>query len=78
MGRWRGLSLTRDNDEAQTRSYHGLYRALIQNAVTGVSQGWSKELELNGVGYRAAVKGRTLELHLGYSHPIQYDYSRGN
>ena len=67
------VNLTRSNDEHQTRAFHGLYRALIQNAVTGVSRGWSKELELNGVGYRAAVKGRVLELNLGYSHPIRYD-----
>lgn len=65
--------LTRKNDEPQTRAYHGLYRALVQNAVTGVSTGWTKELELNGVGYRAAVKGRVLELNLGYSHPINFD-----
>ena len=67
------INLTRANEESQTRSFHGLYRALIQNAVTGVTQGWSKELELNGVGYRAAVKGRVLELNLGYSHPISYE-----
>ena len=71
------VNLTRSNDEAQTRSFHGLYRALIQNAVTGVSRGWSKELELNGVGYRATVKGRVLELNLGYSHPICYDIPSG-
>lgn len=60
------------NKEPQTRAYHGLYRALIQNAVTGVTKGWSKELELNGVGYRAAVSGKKLELTLGYSHPIAF------
>ncbi|MCB0342947.1 MAG: 50S ribosomal protein L6 [Pseudobdellovibrionaceae bacterium] len=69
--------LTRTNDEAQTRAYHGLYRALIQNAVTGVSKGWEKSLELNGVGYKAAVKGKTLELNLGYSHPIQFPIPDG-
>ena len=67
------VNLTRSDNKPQTRSFHGLYRALIQNAVTGVSRGWSKELELNGVGYRAAVKGRVLELNLGYSHPIHYE-----
>ena len=67
------VNLTRSNDEVQTRAYHGLYRALIQNAVIGVSRGWSKELELNGVGYRASLKGKILELNLGYSHPIRYD-----
>jgi large subunit ribosomal protein L6 len=64
--------ITRENDEPKTRAFHGLYRALIQNAVTGVSKGWSKDLELNGVGYRAAVSGKTLELNLGYSHPIKF------
>src|SRR6201999_2257654 len=47
-----------------TRAYHGLFRALIQNAVTGVTKGWTRELELNGVGYRAAVSGKKLELTL--------------
>ena len=64
------ITLEPSNTEPQTRAYHGLYRALIQNAVTGVSKGWSKSLELNGVGYRAAVSGKKLELTLGYSHPI--------
>lgn len=67
----------RGNDEKQTRAFHGLYRALVQNAVTGVSKGWSKSLELNGVGYRAAVKGKDLELNLGYSHPIKYPIPQG-
>ncbi len=71
------VNLTRSNDDPHIRAFHGLYRALIQNAVTGVSKGWSKELELNGVGYRASVKGRILELNLGYSHPISYDIPLG-
>ncbi|MAV91889.1 MAG: 50S ribosomal protein L6 [Bdellovibrionaceae bacterium] len=66
------ITLEPSNTEPQTRAYHGLYRALIQNAVTGVSKGWSKSLELNGVGYRAAVSGKKLELTLGYSHPISF------
>ena len=69
--------LTRKNDEPKTRAFHGLYRALIQNAVTGVTTGWKKELELNGVGYRSAVKGKTLELNLGYSHPIEFPIPEG-
>ena len=69
--------LTRKNDEQQPRAYHGLYRALVQNAVTGVSTGWTKELELNGVGYRANVAGKTLELNLGYSHPIKFAIPEG-
>jgi len=64
--------LTTINTEPTTRGYHGLYRALIQNAVTGVSKGWTRELELNGVGYRAAVSGKKLEMSLGFSHPIVF------
>lgn len=69
--------LTRKNDEPQTRAFHGLYRALIQNAVTGVSTGWKKELILNGVGYRASVSGKKLEMNLGYSHPIVFEIPEG-
>jgi large subunit ribosomal protein L6 len=71
------IVFTRKNDEPQSRAFHGLYRALVQNAVTGVSKGWTKELELNGVGYRAAVSGKKLELTLGYSHPIQFEIPEG-
>lgn len=63
--------------ESTTRAYHGLYRALIQNAVTGVSKGWTRELDLNGVGYRAAVSGKKLELTLGYSHPVIFMIPQG-
>lgn len=69
--------LTRTDDEPQTRAYHGLYRALIQNAVTGLDQGWKKTLVLNGVGYRANVAGKKLELVLGYSHPIHFEIPEG-
>ena len=71
------VTLTRNNEEAQTRAYHGLYRTLISNAVLGVTKGWSKTLELNGVGYRSSVKGKALELNLGYSHPISYNIPEG-
>ena len=64
--------LTPRSDEPRTKAFHGLYRALIQNAVTGVSKGWSRDLELNGVGYRASVAGKKLELTLGYSHPVVF------
>lgn len=64
--------LTPAGTEPATRAFHGLYRALIQNAVTGVSKGWTRELELNGVGYRAAVSGKKLELTLGFSHPVVF------
>jgi len=69
--------LTKTGELAATRAYHGLYRALIQNAVTGVSKGWSRDLELNGVGYRASVSGKKLELTLGYSHPIVFQIPQG-
>jgi large subunit ribosomal protein L6 len=69
--------LTRSGDAPTTSAYHGLYRALIQNAVTGVSKGWTRELELNGVGYRAAVSGKKLELTLGFSHPVIYMIPQG-
>lgn len=71
------IVLTRANDLAASRAYHGLARALVQNAVSGVSKGWTKELDLNGVGYRANVVGKKLELTLGYSHPIHFEIPEG-
>lgn len=65
------LTVVRPNEEKETRSMHGLYRSLINNMVIGVSEGYKKELELVGVGYRATNQGQLLELALGYSHPIQ-------
>ena len=62
--------VSRSSDERQERSLHGLYRALIQNMVTGVSDGFSKTLELVGVGYRASNQGQILELSLGFTHSI--------
>ena len=64
------LSLSRPSDEPKYRALHGLYRALINNMVTGVSVGYRKELELVGVGYRASGTGRLLDLSLGYTHNI--------
>lgn len=69
--------LTREDDSSESKSLHGLYKVLIQNAVNGVSQGFSKALELHGVGYRANVQGKKLELSLGFSHPISYDIPEG-
>ena len=66
------ILLARANDEAQNRAFHGLTRALLQNAVTGVAEGWKKELDIVGVGYKAAMDGAKLRLDLGYSHPILY------
>lgn len=64
------IEFTRPNDDKETKSKHGLYRALVNNMVKGVSEGYHKELELVGVGYRAANQGQVLELSLGYSHSI--------
>lgn len=71
------VNLARANDEAQTRAYHGLARALLGNAVTGVTEGWKKELDIVGVGYKAAMDGARLRLELGYSHPINYEAPDG-
>ena len=62
--------VTRPDDEREHRALHGLYRALIHNMVVGVSEGYKKELELVGVGYRASSTGQVLELSLGFSHAI--------
>ena len=67
------VTIARSNDERQTRALHGLSRALINNMVTGVSEGFSKELTIVGVGYRAALKGKDLEIQVGYSHPVVID-----
>ena len=64
------IELTRPSDDREHRAMHGLYRALINNMVVGVSEGYRKELELVGVGYRATATGQVLELALGYSHAI--------
>lgn len=71
------IILTRTNDLAPTRALHGLYRALVQNAVTGVTTGFTRSLDLVGVGYRASVSGKKLELSLGYSHPINFPIPEG-
>lgn len=66
------VAVTRPTDQQRHRALHGLYRALLQNMVDGVSNGFVKELELVGVGYRANNTGNLLELTLGYSHPIMF------
>lgn len=71
------LHVVRPDDERETRAQHGLTRALIANMVTGVSEGYTKSLELAGVGYRVALKGKSLDLSLGYSHPVIYDAPEG-
>jgi large subunit ribosomal protein L6 len=64
------ITVTRPNDEGEIRALHGLSRSLIANMVTGVTQGFSKTLEIVGVGYRVQAKGRDLEFSLGFSHPV--------
>lgn len=65
------------SDDRQDRAYWGTYRALSANIIVGLTTGYQKQLEINGVGYRAAVKGNTLELQLGFSHPINYEFPKG-
>ena len=64
------ISVTRPTDRGEHRALHGLTRTLIANMVTGVTDGFEKRLEIQGVGYRAQLRGRDLELALGYSHPV--------
>jgi large subunit ribosomal protein L6 len=64
------LRVTRPTDRGEHRALHGLTRSLVANMVTGVTDGFEKRLEIQGVGYRAALRGRDLELALGYSHPV--------
>lgn len=67
----------RNNDSKQSRSFHGLYRRLIDNMVVGVTQGFSKSLLINGVGYRVEQKGKSLVFNLGYSNPIEFPLEDG-
>ena len=69
--------LTRANDEPKSKAWHGLYRALIQNAVTGLSKGWTKTLIFKGVGYKAHLSGKILEMNVGYSHPVKMPIPEG-
>jgi large subunit ribosomal protein L6 len=66
------ITVSRDGDDAEARALHGLSRALMNNLVKGVSEGYSKRLEINGVGFKAAVQGKVVNMSLGYSHPINY------
>ena len=65
------IVVTRPSDQKEDRALHGLTRALINNMVVGVTAGYQKNLELNGVGYRASVQGNKLVMNLGYSHPVE-------
>lgn len=71
------LLVTRPNDERKNRQLHGLTRTLIANMVVGVTDGYTKQLEIQGVGYRAALDGKVLVLNVGYSHPVRIDPPEG-
>ncbi|HET7120574.1 MAG TPA: 50S ribosomal protein L6 [Solirubrobacterales bacterium] len=71
------LTVARPTDRGEHRALHGLTRSLIANMVEGVTDGFEKRLEIQGVGYRAALKGKKLELALGYSHPVAIDAPEG-
>ena len=69
--------LARRDDQKKSKALHGLYRALVSNAVKGAAEGFSRELEISGVGYRAQAKGKQLELTVGFSHPVVIDVPDG-
>jgi large subunit ribosomal protein L6 len=71
------VTFQRKNDEGKTRAFHGLMRALVANNVKGVSEGFKRELDIVGVGYRAEVKGREVVFQLGYSHPVRFEIPEG-
>jgi len=71
------ITVTRPNDEKFTRMIHGTSRALLNNMIVGVSDGYTKELEIIGVGYRAAMQGKKLVLNAGYSHPVEFETPEG-
>ncbi|MBR2659323.1 50S ribosomal protein L6 [Candidatus Saccharibacteria bacterium] len=66
------IVVTRKDDEPDSKAWHGLQRALLQNAVTGVTKGFEKKLEINGVGFRLSGGGKQIEMALGFSHPVKY------
>lgn len=69
--------LSRAGEDKQSSAYWGTYRALLANIMEGLEKGFKKSLEINGVGYRAAVNGKTLELQLGFSHPVNFEIPEG-
>ena len=71
------IIVARNNDERESRALHGLTRALLNNMVIGVTEGYRKQLEIVGVGYRANMKGSSLELQVGFSHPVTVDAPAG-
>jgi large subunit ribosomal protein L6 len=68
------ILISRSGDDKEAKERHGLCRALVQNMVTGVSEGFSRKLEIHGVGFKAAVKDKVIDLNLGYSHTINYAF----
>lgn len=73
----KSVTVTRDGDTSESKAMHGLARALVNNMVEGVSQGFQKKLEIQGVGFKAAVQGNLVNLSLGFSHPILYPLPAG-
>lgn len=71
------IMVTRNREDKKTKAFHGLVRAMLSNIVTGVTQGFEKELEIVGVGYRAQMQGEKLVLNLGYSNPVEYVPPKG-
>ena len=71
------IMVTRNREDKKTKAFHGLVRAMLSNIVTGVTQGFEKELEIVGVGYRAQMQGQKLVLNLGYSNPVEYVPPKG-
>ena len=71
------INFTATGENREAKAFWGTYRALASNVITGLTAGFEKKLEINGVGYRAAVKGKTLELQLGHSHPINFEIPAG-
>jgi len=72
-----GISVQPVNDSKRSRSFWGMQRTLVQNLITGVTEGYSKQLQITGVGYRANVQGKNLKLQLGYSHDVDYAIPEG-
>jgi large subunit ribosomal protein L6 len=73
----KNIVIARKGETSECKAQHGLCRSLIDNMVKGVAEGWTKELEIRGTGYRGALQGSTLNLNLGYSHPINYAIPQG-
>ena len=71
------LNVSRPTDRGEDRALHGLTRSLVANMVEGVTKGFEKRLEIQGVGYRAGLRGASLELNVGYSHPVVFDIPNG-